>query len=236
MKQRAWLKPLIVTAGIILACVITLGWFFKNMRGVQARFTAIPYEIQGFPQGDLLLIGASTMQWWRTSAFDLGPLRSYNVGIAGSVVGEWKNHIPRLVLPFKPRAVLIHVGNNDIHSGEGGKSGEAVAADLGEFFDTLNRELPGVPLYYISILPSFTRWNVWPEADLCNRLVAGMAGQRELLHLIDLSGVLLGPDGKPLPDVFIYDGLHLNPKGYALWTSVVRPILLGDLSIAGGAL
>jgi len=27
------------------------------------------------------------------------------------------------------------------------------------------------------------------------------------------------------PDLFIQDGLHLNEKGYALWTSIIGPVL-----------
>ncbi|MDR3248262.1 MAG: GDSL-type esterase/lipase family protein [Treponema sp.] len=234
--MKRWLKPLIVTVGIILVCLITLGWFFKNMRGVQAHFTALPFEILGYPQDEVLLIGSSSMQFWRTSTFDLGPLHTYNVGIAGTVVEEWKKHLPRLVLPFNPRAIVMFVGTNDMHGGEGSKSGEAVAAELEEFFDILNRELPGVPLYFISVTHTLARQTVWADMDRCNSLVARMAEERELLHFIDLSGVLRGPDGKPLPDIFVNDGLHLNTKGYALWTSVVRPILLDELSVDREAL
>ena len=36
---------------------------------------------------------------------------------------------------------------------------------------------------------------------------------------------MLGENGKPRPDLFLGDGLHLNAKGYALWTSIVKPYL-----------
>jgi len=36
---------------------------------------------------------------------------------------------------------------------------------------------------------------------------------------------MLGSDGRPLPDIFIEDGLHMNAKGYAIWKDVVRPYL-----------
>ena len=32
-------------------------------------------------------------------------------------------------------------------------------------------------------------------------------------------------DGSPRRDVFKWDGGHLNQNGYAIWTSVVKPIL-----------
>jgi lysophospholipase L1-like esterase len=33
---------------------------------------------------------------------------------------------------------------------------------------------------------------------------------------------MLGADGKPMPDLFKKDGLHLNDKGYQIWTKVVK--------------
>ena len=36
---------------------------------------------------------------------------------------------------------------------------------------------------------------------------------------------MLGWDGKPRKDLFIEDGLHLSPKGYALWTVLVQPFV-----------
>jgi hypothetical protein len=36
---------------------------------------------------------------------------------------------------------------------------------------------------------------------------------------------MLGPDGKPKPDIFLKDNLHMNPKGYAIWTPIVRRFL-----------
>jgi lysophospholipase L1-like esterase len=36
---------------------------------------------------------------------------------------------------------------------------------------------------------------------------------------------MLGDDSKPKPNLFVRDGLHLNAKGYALWTSLVKPRL-----------
>src|SRR5436305_95469 len=37
--------------------------------------------------------------------------------------------------------------------------------------------------------------------------------------------VLLGSDGKPRPELFLKDQLHLNAEGYALWNKVVMPYL-----------
>jgi lysophospholipase L1-like esterase len=38
---------------------------------------------------------------------------------------------------------------------------------------------------------------------------------------------MLGPDGKPRAELFRPDGLHVNQKGYELWTSIIAPKLQG---------
>ena len=33
---------------------------------------------------------------------------------------------------------------------------------------------------------------------------------------------MLGPDGKPRPDLFQQDGLHMNAAGYRIWTDILQ--------------
>ena len=33
---------------------------------------------------------------------------------------------------------------------------------------------------------------------------------------------MLGKDGKPMPELFVKDGLHMSEKGYALWNDLVK--------------
>jgi lysophospholipase L1-like esterase len=44
-------------------------------------------------------------------------------------------------------------------------------------------------------------------------------------HYADIATPMLGDDGKPRAELFAGDGLHLNDKGYELWTGVVKPLL-----------
>jgi hypothetical protein len=37
---------------------------------------------------------------------------------------------------------------------------------------------------------------------------------------------MLDLQGKPRPDLFNWDGLHPSTRCYALWTSIIRPILM----------
>jgi lysophospholipase L1-like esterase len=48
---------------------------------------------------------------------------------------------------------------------------------------------------------------------------------RHGLEFIDVFPLMLGPDGKPKSDIFVADRLHMNGKGYAIWTRAVLPYL-----------
>jgi hypothetical protein len=37
---------------------------------------------------------------------------------------------------------------------------------------------------------------------------------------------MLDANGKVRRELFRWDGLHMNPRGYALWTAIIKPILL----------
>ena len=41
----------------------------------------------------------------------------------------------------------------------------------------------------------------------------------------DLASKMLGADGKPLPDIYVADNLHMNAKGYKIWKENLLPFL-----------
>ena len=57
-------------------------------------------------------------------------------------------------------------------------------------------------------------------------LVQEYCSSDERFHYIDIANALLDQDGNPRTDIFKWDGIHSNKKGYVIWSSVVKPILL----------
>ena len=58
-----------------------------------------------------------------------------------------------------------------------------------------------------------------------NRLIREHARSQQNLGYIDIFTPMLGAGGTPQKELFIEDGLHLNDKGYELWTKVVGEAL-----------
>lgn len=66
-------------------------------------------------EGKTLFVGSSVMEFWKTLEKDLSPLPAMNRGIAGTKIVQWPHYVDRLVLPYKPSAVALYAGSNDMH-------------------------------------------------------------------------------------------------------------------------
>jgi len=90
----------------------------------------------------------------------------------------------------------------------------------------IRAQLPETWIYYVSIKPSILRWSNWEKLKKTNELIAGYIRTQPRAQFIDIDGPMLDTQGKPRAELFRWDGLHLNAKGYALWTSIIKPVLL----------
>jgi len=118
--------------------------------------------------------------------------------------------------------VLLYAGDNDIARG---KSAEVVTRDFRKFVDVVRKKLPQTKIVFIAIKPSLARWKLAEEMHRANQAISAICGQNDALAYVDIYTPMLGDDGRPRPELFLKDGLHLNEKGYALWASLVRPLL-----------
>ena len=134
------------------------------------------------------------------------------------------HYADRIVIPYKPRAVMLYEGDNDIGLFKIGPE------QIREFFDgfvvKIHNALPQTRIYVISIKPSIARWHVWPQMQEANRLLKTACESNALLIYIDVASPMLNENNEPKKDIFVKDMLHLNERGYELWTAAVRPVLL----------
>ena len=70
---------------------------------------------------------------------------------------------------------------------------------------------------------------LWPTIQEANRLIRTYTETHPGLSFIDLSSQILGMDGKPRRELFIWDRLHPSAQGYTIWTSNIKPILEANI-------
>ena len=105
------------------------------------------------------------------------------------------------------------------------KTPEHVADDCRAFAAKVHAALPATQVAFIGIKPSILRWKLVGKIRDANALIRKYCSGDDRLGYVDVDGPMLGWGETPRKDLFIEDGLHLTPKGYELWTVLVRPFL-----------
>jgi lysophospholipase L1-like esterase len=145
-----------------------------------------------------------------------------NRGFGGSEIPDAVSHADLLVIRHKPRTVIFYAGDNDIANGH---SPQQVFDDYKAFVTKVRAALPETRIAFIGIKPSLQRWALIDKIRAANALVRTFAETDDHLGYIDVDGPMLGWDEKPRKELFVADGLHMTPKGYEVWTALVRPFL-----------
>lgn len=188
-----------------------------------SRFEKLDQQSQP-PTGAVVCVGSSSIRMWHKRIVgDLAPLTVVPRGFGGSNMNDLLHYADRVVLAYRPRAVLIYEGDNDIGQGI---SPQRIALTFDELVGKIHLELPACRIYVLSIKPSLRRWSLWPKMVKANQLLEQACERDGRLTFIDVASPMLGSDGKPRPELFIRDELHLNEAGYDLWRGVVRPVLV----------
>ncbi|NLB96165.1 MAG: hypothetical protein GX785_10695 [Armatimonadetes bacterium] len=170
------------------------------------------------PKGALLFVGSSSIVGWDVARF-FPDVPTINRGFGGSQLADSVYYFDRIVLPHRPKVVVLYAGDNDIPSG---KSPEVVAADFEQFLARVKRDLPGTHLVYIATKPSISRWALRDQYQKANALIREQCEREPLASYLDIWPAMLGDDGTPRPELFKEDGLHLSEAGYQLWTALLR--------------
>ncbi|WP_309006618.1 GDSL-type esterase/lipase family protein [Pelagicoccus sp. SDUM812005] len=175
-------------------------------------------------EGAIVCVGSSSMRMWhKRMAEDLSPLTVIPRGFGGSHYSDVNYFFDELVGAYRPRAVLVYEGDNDVTHG---KSPERVFADFMEFREKVAALDPEIRVYVIGVKPSTTRWHLKEEILATNRLIEQACEADERLSYIDVSKFLLNEEGAPRPEIFVEDGVHLNTIGYNLWAAAVGLVLV----------
>lgn len=172
-------------------------------------------------KGGILFVGSSSIRMWDLNKH-FPEHKPLNRGFGGSDVADSVHFADRIVLPYEPRLIVMYAGDNDI---AGGKTACEVHADFQRFVGIVHHKLPEARIVYIAIKPSIKRWNLVHRMRAANALIFASCAEDDLLEFVDIDTPMIGKDGRPRPELFVEDGLHLSPAGYALWSELVKPHL-----------
>ena len=177
-------------------------------------------DLINFPEDvEVLFTGSSSIRFWNSLEEDMRPLKVLNRGFGGAHIVHVNYHFEDVVSRYNPQAIVFFCGTNDITAL---KTAKETVEDFKIFQNKVRTNLPNVPIFVIGIKPTPAREYIEEEELEYNKLITDLAAEDELLSFIDIWDAMLSEEGERIPELFVEDGLHINAKGYEIWTKLVR--------------
>lgn len=173
--------------------------------------------------GGVVFVGSSSLRLWKDLEERFRDHAAVNRGFGGSQLRDCIRHLERLVLPHKPRTVVVYAGDNDLAAG---RTPQQVLDDFKALARRIHERLPQTDVVFVSIKPSPARADLLDDIRESNTLVRDYADAQAHIRYVDVFTPMLDAEGHPRDDLFRGDALHLNANGYALWYSLISPVLL----------
>jgi lysophospholipase L1-like esterase len=193
-------------------------------------------EIQNFkkqdsahfpPKNAILFVGSSSIRKWEDVQSYFPDEKIINRGFGGSELTDAIRNANEIIIPYHPKQVVIYSGENDLAYSDT-ITPVIVLARFRSLFNIIRSALPGVPLIYISIKPSPSRAALMPRMEEANKLIKQFLQSKKKTVFVDIYHKMLDKNGKPMPDLFLDDNLHMNAKGYHIWQKAIAPYLIKD--------
>lgn len=190
-------------------------WYENEVRRLEQEKASLQYEPK------MLFYGSSSIRLWDTLYQDFSSYQPVNLGFGGSTLAACVWFFDRLLTPYRPASIIVYAGDNDLGDG---RHPEEVFIFFQQLVASTRQRYGNIPLAFISIKPSITRWNMVDSIRYTNKLIEEEIQQRgDNLHFIDVYHRMTDNAGYPKREFLDPDGLHINEKGYALWKEILLP-------------
>lgn len=174
------------------------------------------------PQGSYVFIGSSSMRMWKTLKDDFKGYPVLNRGFGGSLFSDAIYYFNDIVKPYNPRKIIIYEGDNDLASN---MTPEAVFNDFKTFIKLILKNIDKPEIAVIGPKPSPQRWHLKEQYESLNSKIEKYCDNHKNMTYIDVYNHMLNDNGKPYPEIFLSDSLHMNEKGYTIWKELVQPFI-----------
>ena len=185
-----------------------------------AQIANIP--VPTWDSGIIVFTGSSSVRLWRSAGLLSKGSPIINTGFGGSTAFGLNYYLEDLVLRYNPKQVFIYEGDNDIAAG---RETRTILEHLDTIFTRIWNQNPATEIVYIAAKPSPLRWELYKEYEALNKAIERRAKKEDRLVFADIYSPML-KKGQVREDLFVEDRLHMNSVGYAIWTEVIRPLVL----------
>ncbi|HEY8969538.1 MAG TPA: GDSL-type esterase/lipase family protein [Puia sp.] len=189
-------------------------WYEHEVQRLEQERDSLEYEPK------TIFYGSSSIRLWETLYEDFSEYQPVNLGFGGSTLAACVWFFDRLLKHYRPDSIIVYAGDNDLGDG---RHPEEVFIFFQQLVAHVRRHFGDIPLAFISIKPSITRWNIVDSIRYTNTLIQkDILRQGNHLHYIDVYHKMTDNAGYPKREFLDPDGLHISAKGYALWKDIIR--------------
>ena len=173
------------------------------------------------PENVLLFLGSSSIRLWETLAQDMAPYPVIQRGYGGAHLRDAIFFTEALLGDYQP-AIIIGFIANDIKGDPQDESPAKVKRLFKFFLKQIRARHPKTPFLWVEITPTKSRWAQWEDIKKANQKIKAFCDKTPNLYFVETADTFLTKEGLPRTELFVADQLHLNPQGYALWSSIIR--------------
>ncbi|HMX81420.1 MAG TPA: G-D-S-L family lipolytic protein, partial [Ferruginibacter sp.] len=113
-----------------------------------------------FPEsGQILFVGSSSFTLWKDVQQYFPQYPIINRGFGGSTLLDVTRYEADIIFPYKPKQIVIYCGENDI-ANDSTVTGAVVFERFKKLYDDIRLNLGKVPIVYVSMKPSPSRWHL----------------------------------------------------------------------------
>lgn len=200
------------------------------LSGFAQKNPPFSYEIQlfkkkdslSFPEpGQILLIGSSSFTMWKDVQDYFPRKKILNRGFGGSSLPDLIRYQEDIIYPYKPSRIVIYCGENDFAASDT-ISVATVVDRFRTLFADIRYRLLQVPVIYVSMKPSPSRMHLMPKMEEANAAIRLFLKAQVRARYVDVYYPMLNKEGRPKPELFLADSLHMNAKGYKIWQKKMK--------------
>ncbi len=177
------------------------------------------------PEHPIVFIGSSSIKNWIGLDSSFAGYPVLNRGFGGSTLNDQIKYANDIALKHDAKQFVIYCGENDF-ANEYNVTPEIVFERFKTFYDIIRAKYPETPIVYIGLKPSPSKLNMMSKIYAYNTLVQAFIANEKNIVYVDVFTPMLAADGQPDTTLFFEDKLHMNRKGYRLWSDIVKPLLI----------
>ncbi len=175
------------------------------------------------PENAILFVGSSSFRMWHDLNKSFPGYTLINRGFGGSSLPHVIQYAEEIIIPYKPKQIVIYCGENDFMNDS--VTGQIVADRFKNLFNHIRESMPQVDIAFVSIKPSPSRQHLMLKMAEANSLIKDFMKKKRRTAFVNIWDQMLDEQGNPLKELFLEDMLHMNEHGYAIWQKALKPHL-----------